>query len=49
MNLDLIVNKQDWRKLVSDINTIWKNWGFQREYIIPSHAEYRSDLKKWRV
>ncbi len=49
MNLDLIVNNQDWKKLVSEINTIWKNWGFHREYIIPSNAEYRSDLKKWRL
>tara|TARA_S200000501_G_C20871738_1_gene764595 strand:- start:6993 stop:7427 length:435 start_codon:yes stop_codon:yes gene_type:complete len=49
MNLDWIVNKQDWRKLVSEINTIWKNWGLHKEYIIPSYAVYESDLKKWRV
>jgi len=47
--LNTIVDNDDWDKLIVDINSIWRHWGFHKKYIIPNSAEYRNDLDKWKI
>lgn len=47
--LNTIVDSNDLKMLVNEINCIWKRWSFNRKYIIPSSAKYKNDLVRWKV
>ena len=49
IELNSIVENDDYKKLVDEINSIWRRWGFNKKYIIPSSAKYRNDLDKWNI
>ena len=49
LELNAIVDNDDWGKLTEEINCIWRRWGFHKKYIIPNSARYRNDLDKWEI